>query len=158
VQVALFIAVLVLAAKPVEAGGRIRADRFIEPLRLAFLDADERAPVRQGFHDAAIDVGRVNGTSTKCTPRSCIVRRRFRLRVDGRTSARFVTLRAYTSDDVAGQRVRLDGRLLSTAPMLVDAAAPAGVATVHTLEIEVLSSEPEGLLAHTIEWTVEDMR
>lgn len=157
-QLVLFIAVLVLAAKPVEAGGRVRADRFIEPLRLAFLDADERAPVRKGFHDAAIDVGRVTGTSTKCTPRSCILRRRFRLRVDGRTSARFVTLRAHIADDMAGQRLRLDGRLLSTTPTLVDAAAPVGVAMVHTIEIEVLSSEPEGLLAHTIEWTVEDMR
>lgn len=153
----LFIAISVLATKPVDAGRRLRADRFVEPLRLTFLDGDEQAPVRQGFQDAAIDVGRVSGTTAKCTPRGCIVRRRFRVRVDGRTSARFVTLRAHVSDDTSVQRVRLDGRLLSSTPTLVDPAVPVGVATAHTLEIEVSSSEPEGLLAQTIEWTVEDM-
>jgi hypothetical protein len=154
----LIVAALASVVSPVMAGPRIRVDRFVEPLRVVFLDGDERAPVRQAFSgDASIDVGRVTGTSTKCTPRSCIVQRRFRLRVEGRSHARFATVRAFLGEDILGQRVRLDGRLLSSTPTLVDAAAPLGVATLHTLEIEVAASEPEGLLAHTIEWTVEDM-
>jgi hypothetical protein len=154
----LVVAALALAASPVAARPRVRMDRLMEPLRLVFLDADERAPVRQAFAgDAAIDVGRVTGTSTKCTPRSCIVQRRFRLRVEGRSSARFAAVRAYLAEDLPGQRVRIDGRLLSTAMTLVDAAAPIGVATTHVLEIEISSTEPDGLLAHTIEWTAEDL-
>lgn len=154
----LVIAGLALFASTVQAGPRVRVDRLMESLRLVFLDADERAPVRQAFGgDAAIDVGRVTGTSTKCTPKSCIVQRRFRLRVEGRSTARFATVRAHLGEDLTGQRVRVDGRLLSTTPTLVDAAAPIGVATTHVIEIEVSSSEPEGLLAHTIEWTVEDL-
>jgi hypothetical protein len=154
----LIICALAIGASPAAAGPRTRTDRLMAPLRIVFLDGDERAPVRQAFSgDASIDVGRVTGTSTKCTPRSCVIQRRFRLRVDGRSTARFVTVRAFLGVEMSGQRVRVDGRLLSTAPTLVDASAPLGIATTHTLEIEVFASEPDGLLAHTIQWTVEDL-
>lgn len=154
---------LVLAAllpTVADAGPRtaLRAPRVREELRLVFLDADDKAPIRQGaFGDASVDVGTVRATN--CAPRctKSVVRRRFRLRVEGgATTSRFVRVQAYVQGDNPGQRVRLDGRVLSSSPQLIDANAPLRVAVAHTLEIEVSASEPQGVLAQSIQWIVED--
>jgi hypothetical protein len=116
--------------------------------RLVFLDADERAPVRQGIYDdATIEVGSVGAIH---------VRHRFRLRIDGGSASRFVRVLASVDSVTPGIRVRLDGRPLTPAPAIVDAASPLRVGIVHTLDIDVLPSEPAGALAQTISWTVED--
>ena len=131
--------------------------RPAEELQLVFLDGDERAPVRRAaYGDATLDVGSVR--AQRCGARGCastIIKRRFRLRVDGRGS-RFVRVRAFLQDDTPGQRVRIDGRLLTSAPQLVGAAIPLRVAVSHTLEIEIPTSEPDGMLTRTIVWLVED--
>lgn len=131
-----------------------------DAFRLVFLEADAQAPVRRaGTDDATIDVGRV--VAARCPSRGClrtVVRRQFRLRVDGvATTARFVRTRAYIQSDVSGHQVRLDGRLLTAGPQLIDAMIPIGVPVAHTLEIEVPVSEPPGLLAENIVWTAEDV-
>lgn len=61
-------------------------------------------------------------------------------------------------NDMPGQRVRIDGRLLTSVPQLIDASVPVGIAVAHTLEIEVPVSEPAGLLAQNIVWLVEAAR
>jgi hypothetical protein len=138
-----------------------RLARAVDEFRLVFLDGDDRAPVRRGaYDDATIDVGRV--VATRCPSRGCVrtvVRRQFRLRVDGvATTARYVRTQAFVQHDVPGHQVRVDGRLLTSAPRLIDAITPLGVAVAHTLEIEVPVSEPEGMLAENIIWLVEDVR
>jgi hypothetical protein len=143
------------------AASPVRLLRPADELRLVFLDADERAPVRQGAHDdATIDVGRV--VAARCPSRGCVrtaVRRQFRLRIDGiATNARAARTYAFLQNDVPGHRVRLDGRLLTSGPQLIDATIPLGVAMPHTLEIEVPLSEPEGLLNESVLWLAEDVR
>lgn len=136
-----------------------RPIRPVADLRLVFLDGDDRAPVRRGaYDDAIIDVGRV--VAARCHSRGCMrtaVRRQFRVRVEGATTARFARTHAFLQNDVPGHRVLLDGRPLTAAPVLIDAGVPLGLAVAHTLEIEVPSSEPEGVIADSIVWLVEDV-
>jgi hypothetical protein len=138
-----------------------RLSRPVSELRLVFLDGDDHAHVRQGaYDDATIDVGRV--VAARCRSRGCVrtvVRRLFRLRIDGgATTARVARTRAFIQNDVPGHQVRLDGRLLTSSPQIIDAGIPVGIAVAHTLEIEVPTSEPEGLIADNIVWLVEDTR
>jgi hypothetical protein len=135
----------------------------IDELRLVFLEADPGAPVRPGAGDAGeatIDVGRLSAAG--CPARGCVrtaVTRSFRMRVDGiATAARAARTYAFVEDGVPGHRVRIDGRLLTAGPQLIDAAIPLGMAMTHTLEIEVPVSEPEGPLRETIGWRAEDAR
>jgi hypothetical protein len=132
----------------------------MEEFQLVFLDGDDRAPVRQGADDAAMDIGRV--VAGRCRARLCtstVVQRRFRIRIDARsTVARFARVQAFLQNETPGQRVRIDGRLLTSVPTLVDASVPLGLAVVHTLEIEIPISEPPGLLAHNIVWLAERAR
>jgi hypothetical protein len=146
-----------LAASTADAGPP-RGLRFSDGLRVAVLPADD-GMIRQGDGgDAAVDVGRL---VARCANGDCsriVVRKRFRLRVDGVRATKFVRVNAFVQLGSRGQRYRVDGRLLSSAPSLVDAVMPLGVAVPHTLEIEILASEPEGVLAETIVWQVEDVR
>jgi hypothetical protein len=133
----------------------------MDEFRLVFLDGDDRAPVRQGGHDdATIDIGRV--VAARCPSRGCmrtVVRRQFRLRIDAiATAARVVRTYAFVQSDVPGHRVRVDGRLLTAGPQIIDVTIPLGVAVAHTLEIEIPISEPPGMLAESIVWLAEDVR
>ena len=150
-----------LPAIPDVGAAPARLSRPSNDLRLVFLGSDERAPVyRGGTDDATIDIGRV--VAAKCSTRGCmrsVVRRQFRVRVDGNgTATRLVRTRAFIQDDVPGHRVRVDGRLLTTIPQIIDAAIPLGAPVPHSLEIEVPISEPEGALNQGIVWLVEDAR
>lgn len=143
------------------AASPVRPAVPIDELRLVFLDGDDRAPVRQGSSaDATIDVGRV--VAARCPSHGCMrtaVRRQFRLRIDGvATTARTARTHVFLQNGMPGHRVRLDGRLLSSAPQLVDPVVPLGVAVVHTLEIEVPSSEPAGMLNENLVWLAEAAR
>lgn len=149
-----------LALMPAVADVAAAPARIARPgneLRLVFL-GDERAPVHQGASDdATIDVGRV--VAAKCPTRGCmrtLVRKQFRLRVDGNaTTTRFARTRAYLQHEVPGHRVRVDGRLLTTTPQIIDAAIPLGAPVSHTLEIQIPINEPEGALNESIVWLVE---
>jgi hypothetical protein len=152
---ALFPAVADVAAAPA------RLARPVEEFQVVFLEGDDRTSVRgAGPDDATIDIGRV--VAGRCAPHRCfstVVRRRFRVRVDGRsTSARFARMLAFVQNEMPGQRVRINGRLLTSAPLLIDPSAPLGVPVAHTLEIEVSTAEPEGLLAQNIVWLAEAAR
>jgi hypothetical protein len=143
------------------AASPARPARPVDEFRLVFLDGDARAPVRQGaYDDATIDVGRV--IATRCPSHGCmrtVVRRQFRLRVDAvATTARIVRTYAFVQGDVPGHQLRVDGRLLTAGPQIIDATVPLGVTVAHTLEIEVPISEPAGMLADNIVWLAEDVR
>jgi hypothetical protein len=155
----LFTLLAVSSAVADVAAAPARLARPVEEFQLVFLDGDDRAPVRQGADAAVMDIGRV---VSRCWARRCastVVQRRFRLRVDARSTApRFARVHAFVQNDAPGHRVRLDGRPLTSVPMLVDALVPLGVAVVHVLEIEVPISEPPGLLAQNIVWFAESAR
>ena len=149
-----------MSAATAAAASPARPAAPADAFRLVFLDGDARAPVRRGSaDDATIDVGTV--VAARCPSRGClrtVVRRQFRLRIDGvATTARFVRTRAYLQSDAPGHRVRLDGRLLTGGPQLIDAMIPLGVPVAHTLEIEIPTSEPAGMLAENIIWVAEDV-
>ena len=150
----LFAAVTEVSAAPT------RQTRLGEELSLVFLAGDSTAVHRDGYDSAVIDVGRV--VAGNCPSRGCtrtVVKKRFRLRVDGRASAtRFVRVRAFVQVDIPGQRIRIDGRLVTSLPQQVGAATPLGVPVSHLLEIEVPASEPAGSITQDIVWLVEDVR
>lgn len=154
----------VLALGPVVAVAAAPAAGPVPPatdeLRLVFLEADPAAPVRQYGGDpgeATLELGAVSAAD--CPLRSCVrtaATRSFRMRVDGvATTARAARTYAFVQDGVPGHRVRIDGRLLTAGPQLIDAAIPLGVAIAHALEIEVPLSEPAGPLRETIGWLAE---
>lgn len=151
-----FVALLSVVAPSGASPARTVAPR--DELRLVFLDADDAGSVRSGAaSSAAIDVGRVVADNCANGCMRTIVKRRFRLRVEGGT-ARLVRVRAFVQDNWNGQRVRIDGRTLSSMPQLIDAAVPMRVAVTHTLEIDVPTSEPPGALSHSIVWLAEEVQ
>jgi len=152
---------VVVSAAASAAASPARPAAPADAFRLVFLEGDAQASVRRdGADDATLDVGTVvaaRGPSRGCL--RTVVRRQFRVRVDGvATTARFVRTRAYLQSDAPGHRVRLDGRLLTAGPQLIDAMIPLGVPVAHTLEIEVPITEPPGLFAESIIWIAEDVR
>ena len=48
--------------------------------------------------------------------------------------------------------IRIDGKLLGAAPMLLDPQAPLGVAVAHRIEIDVPPSAAEGAVLSSIQW------
>jgi hypothetical protein len=141
----LAIAVLLALVPVIATATPVRQERPNRELRIVFLDG-------------AVDVGQIVARPCGLRCATTNVKRRFRLRVDGRTPARFARVMAYVQFDRPGQRLRVDGRPLGTVPILIDAASPIGMAVAHTLEIEVPPSEPAGLVMQTIEWLVEESR
>lgn len=134
-----------------------RTVRPAEDLRIVFLDGDA-APVHQGATgDAMIDAGRIASRCARTCART-VVQRRFRIRVDGAGPARFVRVRAFVQARTPGQQVRLDGRALTEAPLVIDAAMPLRAPVAHTLEIEVSPSARDGLLAETVVWIAEELQ
>ncbi len=50
--------------------------------------------------------------------------------------------------------LRVDGQLLGTTPIVVNARAAVGALTIHTLEVEVSDSVQQGPLSASISWEV----
>jgi hypothetical protein len=48
--------------------------------------------------------------------------------------------------------IRIDGKPLGAAPMLIDPQAPLGVAVMHRIEIDVPPSAAEGAVLSSIKW------
>jgi hypothetical protein len=84
------------------------------------------------------------------------MRRQFGIRVlrAGETSTGTARISARLESWDGRATVRLDGRTLTAAPLLVDAHAAMGGVAVHQLEIEVPVSLPAGPLAAAIAWEV----
>lgn len=103
-MLAVVLPVLAADARPSRSkGGRV-ADEY----RLVFLDG---GPV--------VDVGRIVDSAGDMRT---VVKRTFRLRIDGNGTARFVRVSAFVQGDGGRQRIRLDGMVLTSAPRLVSAS------------------------------------
>jgi len=48
--------------------------------------------------------------------------------------------------------LRVDGKLLGAAPLLIDPQAPLGIMVAHRIEIDVPASAAEGLVLSSIKW------
>ena len=106
-------------------------------------------------NDAWLDLNRIadNGKSRE---RRIRVLRRFAVRVvrQGSIAGGSATLTARLDSDDRRATYRIDGHPLSRVPFTVDAHVPIGKLEVHTLEIDVPASAPEGPLAASITWEV----
>jgi len=100
--------------------------------------------------DAMVDAGAVSQARSKR------IRRTFGIRLDAPASAEgaTATLHAYLESYDGRCTIRVDGVLLGTVPLLIDAHMPIGTVTRHTIEIEVPESVPEGAFASSVRWDV----
>jgi hypothetical protein len=77
------------------------------------------------------------------------------IRLDRRGGSRgSASLRAYLASPDARCSIRIDGRLLGAAPVVIDPQIPIGAVTSHRIDVEVPVSAPDGPLATTIGWEV----
>lgn len=135
------LALVASLAGPAFAGGRRRAAAVspaVQPdLAIAFVGASGSGS------EAWIDAG----TMSKRT------RKIFGIRIDSNGGSNgTVTLRASLETIDAHCTVRVDGHVIGTTPRVIEAAARIGIATTHTVEIEVPASAPEGTFAAALRW------
>jgi hypothetical protein len=87
-------------------------------------------------------------------PRRTIVQQTIGVRVTQRPqrSSGTAALRVWLEGEDGRCIVRIDGRALGTAPMVVASRVTLGVVSAHRIEIEVPASAPEGPLLTGIRW------
>jgi len=83
------------------------------------------------------------------TVRSDVIQIRIDRRGGNRGSA---SLRAYLVSPDARCSIRIDGRLLGAAPVVIDPQIPIGAVTSHRIDVEVPVTAAEGPLNTTIGW------
>jgi hypothetical protein len=106
--------------------------------------------------DSSLDLGTIAGTPAQTRARSTIIHREFAIRLlSSSNPTGMAIVSAWLQVDDRRARVRIDGRLLSDAPLVVDADAVIGSAARHTIEVEVPYSEPAGPLVSRITWRAE---
>jgi hypothetical protein len=126
-----------------------------EDLTLRFLpvDAATRTP-RDG--EAVLDLGSLSAAGAGLRGHALVVRQTIAVRLDS-PSGRIVSARleVFLTSEAPGCTVRVDGVVLSTAPRLLDPVHRVGATVLHTIEISVPPSAPEGVLLSDIEWLAE---
>jgi len=105
-------------------------------------------------NDAWLEIGTISKRDARS--RGIHVRREFALRVVRASGVSFgtarVTVRLQTWD--GRETVLLDGRALTTAPLLIDPSVVIGATVVHRLDIEVPDSAPAGPINASVVWEV----
>lgn len=153
------IAIVLLAtllALPVAAGRRRSvATVASDSLSIVFVDAGPDGGFTSAGGDAWLDVKDVARTAGNHS-RGTRVQRRIGIRVV-RTSGAVsgtaaITARLDSSDGRTS--MRLDGKALTEAALLVDPHAAIGGVTFHTLEIEISDTIAAGPIAAAITWEV----
>jgi hypothetical protein len=125
-------------------------------LTITFTSVDAGASMSGATGDLLIDLGTIVGTPTQTHAHSTISRREFAIRLlCASNPTGMARVSAWLQVDDHRSRVRIDGRLLSDVPLVVDAAAVIGTAARHAIEIEVPYSEPAGPLVSRITWRAE---
>jgi hypothetical protein len=125
-------------------------------LTITFTSLDVGASLSGTTGDPLIDLGTIAGTPTQTRAHSTIIRREFAIRLLSTSNPTgMASVSAWLQVDDRRSRVRVDGRLLSDVPLIVDAAAVIGTAVRHAIEIEVPYSEPAGPFVSRITWRAE---
>ena len=127
-----------------------------DSLTIVFVESDsDQGSMLPAGNDAWLDLKSVTrmGASKE---KSIRMRHRFGVRVVRAGGAAWGTAMITALLDSYDGRAsyRLDGRPLTTAPLVVDAHAAVGTVVFHTLDIDVPVSVPEGPLAASINWQV----
>jgi hypothetical protein len=143
-----------IAATPLSAAPR----RAVAPRSAALSMEFVHLPAAEGSlmstgPDAWVDFNTV-GQQAGSLGKTLRVRRQFGLRIHraggvASGSAR-VTARLSTPDGRSS--VRVDGQLLGSTPVVVNARAAVGGLTIHTIEIEISDAVPQGPLSASISW------
>jgi predicted secreted protein len=125
-------------------------------LAIAFVDvAPAAGTLTAADNDAWLEV---HALSHKPGSREAVTRMRRQVGVrivrSGETAVGTARITARLESWDGRATVRIDGRTLTAAPLLVDAHAAVGAVAVHQLEIEVPVSVPAGPLAASIAWEV----
>lgn len=125
-------------------------------LSIEFVDVEPvGASLVAAGSDAWIDLQMV-GQQTGSTGKTVRVRRTFGLRIvrTGGVSSGTATVTARLDARDGRSSVRIDGQLLTGAPIVVSPRAAVGAMNTHTLEVEVPDSAAPGPLAVSISWEV----
>ena len=125
-------------------------------LTISFTPVDAGASMAGLAGNPLLDLGRIVATPGRTRASSTFVRREIAIRlVSGDQGTGMATLSAWLQADDRRSHIRVDGRLLSDVPLIIDAAAVIGTAVRHAIEIEVPYSEAAGPLVSTITWRAE---
>jgi hypothetical protein len=147
-----------LLALPASAARRRSAAPVIDDaLSIVFVDApaaDSSFTAAGG--DAWLDVRDVAAGHAVSHQRGARVQRRFGLRVvrTAGTVSGVATVTAHLESTDGRTSMRLDGKLLTEAPVIIDAHAAIGAVAFHILEIEVSDTVAPGPIAAAITWDV----
>jgi hypothetical protein len=145
---------LLAVALPSVADRRRATAPPINPLTIAFLDAGSSdASLTAAGSDAWLDLSTVTHQGA-ANERSTRIRRKFGIRVlrDGSAGRGSATITARLGSWDGRATYRLDGQTLTAALFTVDPHATFGTVTMHTLEIDIPTTESEGSLAASIQW------
>jgi hypothetical protein len=153
------LAVLLTTAVALSATAAERRRTVAPPddsLTITFVESDSNeGSMLPAGNDAWLDLKSITrmGVSKEKTIRT---RHRFGVRVVRAGGAAWGTavITALLDSYDGRATYRLDGRPLTTAPLVVDAHAAVGTVVFHTLDVEVPVSVPEGPLAASINWQV----
>lgn len=150
----LALALCLAASTPLQAA-RGRAVAVPSPaLAIEFVDVTAAGTtLLAAGSDAWVDLNAVSQQAVS-TGKPLRIRRQFGIRLvrAGGVSWGTASLTARLDFPDGRSAVRINGQTLSTTPVVIDARATVGVMTIHTLEIEVPVSVPEGPLAASISW------
>lgn len=155
-QFAIVILAALLAVPASAARRRSAAPVIDDALSIVFVDAPSAdSSFTAAGGDAWLDVRDVAGHPGG-RQRGARVQRRFGLRVvrTAGTASGMVTVSAHLESTDGRTSMRLDGKLLTEAPVVIDTHAAIGTVIFHTLEIEISDTVAPGPIAAAISWDV----
>jgi hypothetical protein len=154
---AITLLVLLASTRPARAEKRrATAPPADDSVTIAFIDADSNdASMTAAGSEAWLDLKTVTHDGA-AGERMTKIRRRIGIRLmraNGLASGTAtISVRLESWDGRATYRI--DGKQLSSEPMMIDTHLAVGPVTVHTLEIDIPISAAEGALAASMRWEV----
>jgi hypothetical protein len=154
-QIAIVLLAIVLALPAAAARRRSAAPVVSDELAIVFVDAGTDGNFTAAGADAWLDVkdlARTAGSRQHGTR----VQRRIGIRVirTSGTATGMATITARVDSSDGRTSMRLDGKPLTEAMLIVDPHAAIGAITFHTLEIEISDAVAPGPIAAAITWEV----
>ena len=146
------IVLLVSAALPMSAQRRRPVAPPEEMLSIVFVEAGSSdGSLKAAGSEAWLELDAVTHEGTA---RSTRLRRTFGIRIEraGNATAGTAAIVARLESWDGRATYRLDGRPLTTAPVVVDAHAAVGTVTLHTLDIEIPIEAAAGSLSASVTW------
>jgi len=156
-QLALLLVAALLALPASAARRRSAAPVAGDTLSIVFVDAGAGGDgLTAAGEEAWLDV---NNVAHPVGGRGHVTRvsRRFGVRVvptNGVATSGAVTIKARLQSSDGRTTMRLDGKLLTEAPAIVDFHAAIGAVAVHVLDIEINDSVAPGPIAAAISWEI----